>query len=318
MRIPAALLTLSLVAPASAFELSFPVDCELGNSCFIQQYVDRDSGPEARDFACGGLSYDGHKGTDIALPTRADLKRDVPVLAAAPGRVVGTRNSMDDVLYNEDTAADVEGRECGNGVVLAHENGYETQYCHLKKGSVRVRKGDDVAAGDVLGAIGLSGKTQFPHVHLSVRKDGNVVDPFDTGDLNTCQSEAPNLWAEDIDYVPGAVVHAGFAAGVPDYESVKAGSAGKETLSPTSSGLVLFGLAFGGQAGDKMRLAITGPEGKIFDQAAILTRAQAQFFRAGGKRLTQDAWPAGTYVGEVQLVREGDVLNARKVTVDIK
>lgn len=48
-------LTILLLAPASAgaFSLTFPVDCTLTETCFIQQYVDHDAGPQARDFTCG-------------------------------------------------------------------------------------------------------------------------------------------------------------------------------------------------------------------------------------------------------------------------
>lgn len=314
----ASFLCLCLSAPAAALDLSLPIDCALGETCYIQQYVDHDTGPGVRDFACGALSYDGHKGTDFALPTRADLAKNVSVLAAAPGRVTGVRNTMPDEIYSDANAAEIAGRECGNGVVIRHDDGYETQYCHLKEGSVVVTMGDNVERGAILGTVGLSGRTEFPHMHLSVRKDGKVVDPFATGGLNTCQSGAPNLWATDIEYSPGGILDAGFSAAVPEYDIVKAGRAARSTLPAQASGLVLFGLAYGGEPGDKLRLVITGPDGKLFDQAAILARAQAQFFRAGGKRLTQPQWPAGNYVGEVQLIRDGEVLDTRTTNVTIE
>ena len=80
----AALLLPVLAAPAAADPtLSLPIDCVLGETCHIQQFVDRDPGPGAGDFRCGGLSYDGHKGTDFAIPTLADMARGVAVLASA-------------------------------------------------------------------------------------------------------------------------------------------------------------------------------------------------------------------------------------------
>ena len=59
----------------------------------------------------------------------------------------------------EDYLQKISGKECGNGVVLVHDDGYQTQYCHLKKGSVAVKKGARVSEGDLLGFIGMSGKT---------------------------------------------------------------------------------------------------------------------------------------------------------------
>ena len=41
-----------------------------------------------------------------------------------------------------------------------------------------MKVGDNVQVGDVLGKIGLSGRTQFPHVHVSVRHNGTCIDPF--------------------------------------------------------------------------------------------------------------------------------------------
>ena len=83
---------------AGAPLLQQPIDCELGETCYIQNYVDADPSSDYADFACGKLSYDGHKGTDFALPTLADMQRGVDVLAAAPGRVLGTRDGMKDAI----------------------------------------------------------------------------------------------------------------------------------------------------------------------------------------------------------------------------
>jgi D-3-phosphoglycerate dehydrogenase len=49
---------------------------------------------------------------------------------------------------------EIAGRECGNGVVIAHEDGWETQYCHMRRGSVAVQPGERVARGQTLGLVG--------------------------------------------------------------------------------------------------------------------------------------------------------------------
>jgi hypothetical protein len=95
------LLLILTLAPvqAGAFDLSWPVDCTLGDTCFIQNYVDRDPGPDDTDFTCGPLTYDGHDGTDIALNSDAAMTAGVPVLAAAAGTVRGIRDSMPDIAF---------------------------------------------------------------------------------------------------------------------------------------------------------------------------------------------------------------------------
>jgi hypothetical protein len=46
--------TSALPASAEVFLLAQPIDCILGQDCFIQQYVDHDPGPGAMDFTCNG------------------------------------------------------------------------------------------------------------------------------------------------------------------------------------------------------------------------------------------------------------------------
>lgn len=63
----------------------------------------------------------------------------------------------------------------GTVVVLDHGDGWQTLYAHL--GSMEVEAGDQVASGDAIGRIGVSGKSTGPHVHVEVRHNGQRVDP---------------------------------------------------------------------------------------------------------------------------------------------
>jgi len=159
-------------------ELSLPVACEPGRTCFIQSFVDVDTGTGAQDFACGSATYDGHKGTDFRVLSVAAAHRGVDVLASAVGIVKAVRDGMDDALASEATRREIAGRECGNGVVLDHGGGWETQYCHMLRGSIAVKAGERVARGERLGHVGYSGLAEFAHLHLEVRRDGQPIDPF--------------------------------------------------------------------------------------------------------------------------------------------
>lgn len=290
-------------APAGAFELALPLDCALGENCFIQQYVDRDPGPGARDFTCGTLAYDRHEGTDFALPSLAAMREGVTVRAAAAGTVRGIRDGMPDIRISDPAAPPLEGRDCGNGVAITHDGGWETQYCHMKQGSIAVKAGDRVAAGAPLGQIGLSGNTEFPHLHVTVRQDGKVVDPFAPGDLATCGAGGDDLWQPDLAYMPGGLIGAGFAPAIPDFEAIKAGTvAAPDSTAPA---MVFWAYLYGTRAGDTLRLALTGPEGEIAAQEITLDRTQAQSFRAIGRKLRGASWPAGGYEGEAVLSRAG-------------
>lgn len=296
-------LTLTLASPVEAgdFLLSLPIDCTLGQTCFIQNQVDRDPGPGVLDYQCGGLSYDGHKGTDFRLPTLADMARGVNVVAAAPGVVRGMRDGVPDVGPTEDTA----GKECGNGVVVRHEGGWETQYCHMKSGSLVVQSGQHVSAGTILGQVGLSGKTDFPHLHLSLRRHGEVVDPFDLSALSSCGDKGESLWQDMPAYQAGGLLSSGFNSAAPEYSTIKAGAADQSPLPAHAPALVFWVHAFGGQEGDILALTVDGPKGRMVDHRTTLPKNQAEFFRAAGKRLKSDGWPRGIYTGTVTLIRNG-------------
>lgn len=307
----------ALPVAAESFQMALPIACDLGQDCHIQQYMDHDPTGGTRDFRCQGLTYDGHKGTDFALPTLRDLDRAVDVIAVAPGKVLGVRNDMPDQLYRREDEAVTRGRECGNGVVIDHGDSWVTQYCHLAQGSVRVSKGMVVDTGTPLGRVGLSGRTQFAHVHLSVRKDGIPVDPFAPEGAQDCdRTGSETLWRDAPAYQPGGLIEIGFATKIPDYAEVKAGNA-QETVSASAPALVLFAYAFGGRKGDEIRLQVDGPSGSVVDQTMALEKAQAQFFRASGRRLTTPRWPAGDYTARVEMRRNGQVLGTETARLTI-
>lgn len=281
-----------------SFRLAWPVDCTLGQTCHIQHYVDRDPGPGQRDFTCGTLSYDGHDGTDIALPNRAAMEAGVNVLAAVPGKVLGIRDGVADFVPFE------PGKDCGNGVLVDDGDGWQTQYCHMKQGSVVVKKGDQVTVGTPLGLVGQSGNADFPHLHLSVRQNGQAIDPF-APDATTCDGPTtPGLWSTLLPYEPGGFLAAGFSTQIPSFDAIKAGLP-TEPLSPNAPAIVLWAEVFGGRAGDVMAFSIRAPDGSTFlDTTATLTKTQDQLFRASGKKL-RVAPAAGIYAGDVRLIRQG-------------
>jgi Peptidase family M23 len=180
------LISLCLVGAIDAkaeevISLALPIKCQPGLTCFFQNYVDHDASDKVRDYSCGGRSYDGHDGTDIRIRNLEIQRQGVEVLAAAPGRVIGARNDMEDVSVKTVGMAAIAGKECGNGVVIEHESGWRTQYCHMAKGSVRVNAGDQTTTGQPIGLVGLSGDTEFFHLHFTVRHREKIVDPFAYG-----------------------------------------------------------------------------------------------------------------------------------------
>jgi hypothetical protein len=95
---------------------------------------------------------------------------EMEVIAPAGGEVVYARDDIEENprpgaearsdLYQRDPAA-----IGGNSVVIDHGNGEFSFLGHLHAGSVRVKAGDTVATGDVIGLVGNSGRSTAPHLH---------------------------------------------------------------------------------------------------------------------------------------------------------
>ena len=304
--------------------LGIPIECRLGQDCFIQQYVDVDPGPGARDYTCEAATYDGHKGTDFRVRTLADVARGVAVLASAGGTVKGVRDGVPDRLVR--TEADrtaVEGRECGNGVSIDHGGGWETQYCHMKLGSVSVAQGDVVEAGQRIGQVGASGNAQFPHVHMSLRYQGKTVDPFASDrSAGACGVQnATSLWRT------GLAGSAGLRLGpAPDgrlrHRTGARGKPGPRLAAGAGGGapaIVAYGWVINLRKGDRVRVVLDGPEGRLADNTVpAVDRAKAQYVAFAGKKRPRGGWPKGTYTALMEVLRNGDVVRRETAVLTLK
>ncbi|WP_309644321.1 M23 family metallopeptidase [Phenylobacterium sp.] len=304
--------------PVEGPRLSFPLACVIGQTCEVQNRVDIDPGPGAQDYRCGTETYDAHNGADIRLLDMAAQRRGVEVLAAAAGRVSRLRDGVADISVKAAGAPPVAGQECGNGVVIDHGDGWETQYCHLARGSVVVKQGDTVVAGQPIARVGLSGNTEYPHLHLTVRKAGAVIDPFrptPTSARCDATSDGVGLWeasaAKAVTYKAGAVLNVGFAAGPVTMDAVEAGG----VAAPMTDGpaLLAYVRAINLAGGDVQSLSLAGPDGAVLAHTTLpaLERSKAQYLLYTGKRTPAAGWPGGRYVATYTVARGGVVVLKR-------
>lgn len=313
-------------AETGAPSLSFPVACEFGKTCFVQSYVDIDPGSEVRDFACGSATYDAHKGTDLRVLSAKEAAAGVAILAAADGTVKGVRDGMPDVFATDENKSAIANRECGNGLVIDHGGGWETQYCHMRQGSVAVKPGSAVQRGDKLGEVGFSGFAAFAHLHFEVRHNSKVIDPFSGQQQNlSCSASgkaAGGLWepgfAGRFGYVNGEILESDFAGLAPQTGQIEAQGAATPA-TPESPQLVYFARLINLRAGDRVRIVATGPAGfKVVNDGEPIERNKATYLAFAGKKLTEPRWPAGKYEGVAEVIRDGKVALQLKgnVTID--
>ncbi len=95
-----------------------------------------------------------HSGVDLAAPTGTSVK------ATLDGRIAETG-------FN---------RIYGNYVIITHDRGYQSLYGHLS--AIYVKRGQYVTQGAVVGAVGNTGYSTGPHLHLSIYKNGSLINPF--------------------------------------------------------------------------------------------------------------------------------------------
>ena len=96
-----------------------------------------------------------HYGMDFTAP------RGTPVYASGDGRV---------------SRADNTAAGYGNHIRIDHGYGYESLYAHLYK--YNVRKGQKVKRGDLIGFVGSTGRSEAPHLHYEIFKDGDKINPI--------------------------------------------------------------------------------------------------------------------------------------------
>ncbi|WP_438753881.1 M23 family metallopeptidase [Pararhizobium sp. O133] len=281
----------------------------------MQQYADMAAGNAVADPLCGGMTYDGHSGTDLRILSLKDMETGFPVIAVGDGTVLRIRDQeTDHLVETEADRASVAGRECGNGLVLQLQDDYEVQYCHLQKDSLAVKPGDTVRAGDRLGEIGASGLAQFPHVHITVTRHGDTLDPLTGRKLSDgCAStfrSGESLFAPEIvaklDPTKPDILAIGVAGKPVVYEAlVREGP--PPVVSATDTVFVTWAWFANLKKGSAIRFVLKDLNGDtlIDHTGEPLERNKAAYSAFAGKKRSL---PAGQYQVDVSVTLDGTIV----------
>ena len=315
--LPAASPTRSGMTP---IKLSSPVDCTLGEDCFIQNYVDMDPGPDAKDFTCGPLAYNNHQGTDFRLRNRAALQRPYSALATAPGKVVQVINNRPDHHFEEGAYSALD---CGNAVMIDHGGGWMSQYCHLAEGSVRVTNGDIVQRGQPIGYIGSSGGTSFPHLHYAIRAFNATIDPFIGVSPTGCEAtESGPLWDDSVGafYADTAILGFGATRDFPNLNAMENGGLNTPPNEPYAP-FYVWAHIMGVKSGDTLRFVALAPGDKIVASERFEVPEDKTIYSVNIGVEPSDgdfeSWPAGTYEGRFAFYSGGQEIAKRSVTFSL-
>ena len=137
---------------------------------FILPVEGRISGEFGNQRVFNGIPKSPHSGTDIAAP------EGTPIKAAGNGKVILNGK---DYFYT------------GNMVIIDHGQGLQTIYAHMKESKVKV--GDEVKKGQIIGLVGHTGRATGPHLHWGASLNNVRFRPHSLLSVNNkkCQQITP-------------------------------------------------------------------------------------------------------------------------------
>ena len=284
-----------------AIELAFPVACHVMTDCWITNHVDlRGTTNLSEDYMCGRKTIPQSKLTHISLGSLSQAQQNYAVVAMADGLI----ESVSDV-----------GGFCGNRIVIAHESGWKSSYCHLKPDTFLVSEGAKVKRGQILAALGMSGQTEWPRLAFGLTRNGMVFDPFSgRTTLEGCEAESKPLWIGGFNppYEPAHVTSIGFSSGFPTNNDIMVGLDHMQKAPTDVRRLSLWGMMMNTMKGDRIVLKIETPDNRILKEEEITLdndeRYLPIYFTVSRNNMI---WDPGLYKGIITITRN---VNGNNIT----
>ena len=245
----------------------------------IVSYVDVDGAyRSAKDARGGDYVRDFHEGIDFSLANFAAMDSGVKVLAAADGVVFETADGQPDRYSGDIDDPKSRPKTRPNLVRIDHGDGVRTSYLHLKKGSVLVKPGERVTAGQALGEVGSSGMSSGPHLHFEVRSrddKGYSVNRARGGAIIATLEDPAKWWRDPLPY-------AGEVAGVLDHGAAETEPTEREMIDrPADAGpfvprqgkgtVYIWARLFGFGKHDRLEYQFKDPRGRVRNELTFRT-----------------------------------------------
>jgi hypothetical protein len=300
-----------VIFPAKAIEFSFPVVCQIMGNCWITNHVDLDDRVgRVSDYMCGVKATDNNQSTHISLASRAAVAQDIPVVAAADGQV---------------REAGMIGGFCGTRVLITHDDGWETSYCHLNPSTFQVRVGQTVQRGQILGTIGMSGQTPWPRLSFATIRNGMIFDPFSGRTaIEGCSATTQSLWQGGLNppYEPAAVTSAGFTVGYVSNDDILNGTAKiASAIRADTIQLSLWSLMMNLRKNDQISMVIEHENGNILKEFEQIVEKDSIYYPLNLSVIRQNIlWDAGHYTGTIKITRNvngNDITSGRIVNLQL-
>ncbi len=291
-----------LVKPLYAIELAFPVACTIMSDCWVTNHVDmRGTTNLSEDYMCGKKTIPQSKLTHISLGSLSQAEKNYAVIAVADGEVESAENV---------------GGYCGNRIVLSHDSGWKSSYCHLKPNSFVIRAGQDVKRGQIMAALGMSGRTEWPRLAFGLTRNGMVFDPFSGRTaIEGCDTQSKPLWVGGMNppYEPAHVTTIGFTKRFPTNQDIMDGLLSAQSETTEIRRLSLWGMLMNTMPNDRITLKIETPDGRILKEESLTIENNKRYFPiyltvSRNHRI----WDAGQYRGIITITRN---VNGNDITV---
>ena len=127
------------------------------------KYTHKDAWRYAWDFVI--VDSKGNQFRNKGLELQDYYCYDKPVTAPAEGVIIDIIDGIEDNIVGDVNLA----QNWGNTIVIQHGQGIYSQLSHLKKGSIKVIKGQYVKRGQILAHVGNSGRSPYPHLHFQLQ-----------------------------------------------------------------------------------------------------------------------------------------------------